>query len=675
MKKSIPVACIVTAFLASCGGDSGSGASQKELISPTNADALNDALLVKVNGVTAESKEGTIPVATTTGSEPILAELLDKVRVQNGQKVVLQTNVDANSPLTFLFSKVTGASSYLEFNIATATKAQSALEIEITIPGNIRDGEFCQQFSAQDDAGRTSQAIEICFEVESTADDDLPPAAVAFTNAFVAGNTFSVSTDGDVEEFVFNSDGTGSVRFAPNPDNNFAEDDVNPITWSIDGNGRLLFTESDSGGDQYNWVLEATSISADIAAFNVNVTTQGESFSGSGTMQRVNPSAPPTPTTAPNPTATPVPTATPAATPAPTAAATPTPTTAPTSTPSTTPSAIPTPAPTSSAQQVTQALQGSWDFGCSSGTSDTGSPESFIGVWVIDGTSIRNTESAWDNAECDGSPRDTSTESLSFSIGRSVTAADGQPAHEITVVNQTEQTTNDALIVRVSGDRFQLGDRGPLTFFIEFRKQGADTAKACFNPVLWTTGTQYTATERELENGEVLAEYTSNYTVQGQGEYQGRPATVVYLEDPGGIPDANEYYQVDFSRPSVNSIADENLQGTNDSYTSDPGDLLRFDLSPGGSYTETTTFTSPEDGASTGPYTVTYIGRETITVPAGTFETCHFELTAAEGQSTYRLNEWYGVGNGLEIQETSSSGGPMKREELLDASINGVSVK
>ncbi len=258
-----------------------------------------------------------------------------------------------------------------------------------------------------------------------------------------------------------------------------------------------------------------------------------------------------------------------------------------------------------------------------------------------------------------------------------VSAADGGPAYEISLVNQTEQTSNNALIIRVESNRFQLGDRGPLTFFKEFFRRSPESAKSCFNPMLWQAGTEYTITSTESEGGEFIGEFSSNLFVQGAGSFNGRPATVLYVEDPDGTPDANEYYQIDFTTPSVNAIADENLQGSDDSYVSDPGDLLRFDLEPGDSFTATTTYTDGSANSSTGPYTVTYIGRETVTVPAGTFETCHFQLIAAENTGTYINDEWLGVGNGLEILETDSDGGssPVNREELVSASINGTPVR
>ncbi len=309
MKSFVTIgACAAALFLSACGGGSG-GSANKNLIPISDPDAVAEALTVKVNGVEAEQKDGEIPLATTTGSEPVIADLFDKISAQNGQKIVLQTTVSSTSPLSLLFSKVSGANSFLEFNIATVTKADGALEIEITIPQNITDGEFCQLYSAQDDSDRVSQPIQICFEIESTADDQAQSGAV-FTTQFLAGGTFTVNpaSDDPLNQLIFNTDGSGSVRFAPNPDNEFDDNDVNDISWFVDAQGRLNITEF---GEEsiYDWLVTAIEISGNTARFSYSVSERGgDSFNGlTATMERVGSTAP-TPTAA----ATPTPTMTPA---------------------------------------------------------------------------------------------------------------------------------------------------------------------------------------------------------------------------------------------------------------------------------------------------------------------------------------------------------------------------
>ncbi|MCK5770684.1 MAG: hypothetical protein KAH28_09995 [Algiphilus sp.] len=330
---------------------------------------------------------------------------------------------------------------------------------------------------------------------------------------------------------------------------------------------------------------------------------------------------------------------------------------------------------------VIDALQGTWDFACS--PADDGS-ESFEGSWAFDGTDVTVTESVWPNGSCLGSPEDSYSEQLTVAVGEQVQAADGEPASEIDIRNLTEGGFFYSL-VRVDGDTFQLA-RAPMgsgssaemrAVSFELNRtftrptDSVDPASACFNPVLWQDGTEYTESDRETEGGAFVGEFTSDFTVFTDSSFQGRPATRVFVQDSGtGLADANEYFQIDFEVPSINAIADENLQGMNDGFVSDPGELLRFDLAPGESYSYTSTYT--ELGAEVGDdgtATVTYVGRETITVPAGTFETCRFDLTTPDG---YRETEWFGVGNGIEIAgENEGPGEPVTRTELLFAEING----
>ncbi len=693
MKLLTPAACIVAAMLTACGGDSGKGSSQKDLISPADADAVAEELLVKVNGATAQSKEGDVPAPTATGNEPVIADLLDKVNVENGQKVVLQTNIDATSPLSLLFSKVTGASAYLEFDIATATKTQSALEIEITIPSNITDGEFCQQFSAQDDAGRTSAPLEVCFEVESSADDNLPTPAAAFTESFISGNTFSVSIDGDVEEFVFNADGTGSVRFAPNPDNDFDENDVNSISWSIDGNGRLLFTEFGSSGDQWQWILTASSISSDSASYAVRVTGDSDTLSASGTMQRVNGNAQPTPTSTTTPTTAPTnaPAPTGSMTPTPTSAPNPTPTPTSAPDPTVTPSPSATPAPTMTAQQVLQAWQGTWDYACTPIQASDGTPESITGDWAIVDDTLTVTESIWrTNTECSGAPDESYQEFGTLTIGSQVTAADGQPAFNLTVVNQTESETNE-FILRVNDQQFQLGYRSTLEFFEPiYMRRPADSAADCFNPVLYQEGTSLELTTYLLDidedTGGIDTEetFSETRTTNGATTFDGREVTQI-----SSTSGTTRYVQFDATRPSFAFAGDENSAGESDRYR--PALPIYLDLEPGDSYSvtymeEETNLNDAnelETTVETIVLQVTYTGRETINIRAGTFDSCRFDYTFSDGDGdglvdgapqTLSQTSYFGAQSGLEIlfiESNPDNGDEEFREELVSGTING----
>lgn len=243
---------------------------------------------------------------------------------------------------------------------------------------------------------------------------------------FLAGRTFDVSVpDSDIETLVLNSDGTGSIRFAPKEDNDFDQNDINNLHWQASQSDRLLYTEF--AGDGYdrdetnceedpnvgcslnpaNAALDFISIDANSASFDFEVNSDDGSFTGSGSM---------------------------------TAAAD---------------------EQSGGGGDVLQKLQGSWFFACSGGESDDGTPESFSGSWLFSGTDLTVTESLYEgNTTCSGQASADSpfTEEFTISIGQETVADDGNPATELDIFE--EGVLTDLCIVRVEQDRFLLGCEG-----------------------------------------------------------------------------------------------------------------------------------------------------------------------------------------------------------------------
>lgn len=106
----------------------------------------------------------------------------------------------------------------------------------------------------------------------------------------------------------------------------------------------------------------------------------------------------------------------------------------------------------------------------------------------------------------------------------------------------------------------------------------------------------------------------------------------------------------------------------------------RFDLVAGDDYTEEYTLdvetvvdgTVLQTSADEVEKTRTYLGRETITVPAGTIETCKFrdeDVTdlAAGGTDTSTTTRWFDVGTGLEVRQETGT----VTEELVSGTQNG----
>ncbi len=155
---------IFCALLTSCGGSSGPSASQG-IISPSDANAVSEALSVKVNGIEGTKTAGDIPQPSANGQSPLLEGLTDKISVAQGEKVVLSAQVTSSSVIEALFAKVVGADSFLDFNLSGARKSDGSFSIEVQIPDNIANGEFCQQFAVRDAQGLVSQSVEVCFDI------------------------------------------------------------------------------------------------------------------------------------------------------------------------------------------------------------------------------------------------------------------------------------------------------------------------------------------------------------------------------------------------------------------------------------------------------------------------------------------------------------------------------
>ena len=101
----------------------------------------------------------------------------------------------------------------------------------------------------------------------------------------------------------------------------------------------------------------------------------------------------------------------------------------------------------------------------------------------------------------------------------------------------------------------------------------------------------------------------------------------------------------------------------------------RFSLNAGETKTSQTQSTVSTDGFpdTTLDYEVTYsyVGQESVTVPAGTFNTCHLRTTtpsAFPGGPSSTRDEWFAVGSGMVVQAQEPGNGT---DKLIEASING----
>ncbi len=128
------------------------------------------------------------------------------------------------------------------------------------------------------------------------------------------------------------------------------------------------------------------------------------------------------------------------------------------------------------------------------------------------------------------------------------------------------------------------------------------------------------------------------------------------------------------------SILHHGSSALNTQITFDPPRIFNFDLLPGQTFTQT--YTGYLNGIPGSSQTVVtrYMGRETVTVPAGTFSTCHFEyVISSQNGSIYTQNAWWAIGNGLAVKQTdnivdSTGYVTIQTISLVSANINGINI-
>ena len=111
----------------------------------------------------------------------------------------------------------------------------------------------------------------------------------------------------------------------------------------------------------------------------------------------------------------------------------------------------------------------------------------------------------------------------------------------------------------------------------------------------------------------------------------------------------------------------------------------RYSLAAGASATQTYTITStatftglpPINSSQSQTETVRYLGRDSVTVPAGTFDTCKFEQTIGTGASAVTSTQWTAAGSaaGVTVKSVSpGDAGSTTTLELKAGTINGSAI-
>ena len=220
---------------------------------------------------------------------------------------------------------------------------------------------------------------------------------------------------------------------------------------------------------------------------------------------------------------------------------------------------------------------------------------------------------------------------------------------------------------------------------------GTQNAAVCFKPVSVGTKLVTNYSTRDKTFGDVTrSNLTTEFTgfVMYKGTRSLRSVTEIIIPGDTSIRSTSISYAVpDNAKKRFTNLGGEGETFLNGSLGGGstvefmPGQLTRFDLAPGKSYTQnytiksTNTFGGMKNSSSQAvKQTTTYIGVVTITVPAGTRKTCKFsEVTTItiQGFSIEDIRTiWYAVGSGVQIQEENES----SKTQLISGKLDGKAI-
>ncbi|QHS09947.1 DUF3597 domain-containing protein [Sinimarinibacterium sp. NLF-5-8] len=215
------------------------------------------------------------------------------------------------------------------------------------------------------------------------------------------------------------------------------------------------------------------------------------------------------------------------------------------------------------------------------------------------------------------------------------------------------------------------------------------SARACFSADAYQDGAYIETSTRVLdENGDVESVKDVQVVIDADAEFRGEPAIEVNATETRAsgnivrrdylrlLSAGDTFFELGYVQSSIPATAHY-----------EPPVERRFDLQAGDSYEQTywrrwtldEGVTRPPMDPVTSEYetalTTTYVGRETVTVPAGTFETCRFDETSVISSLSDREmteTKWLAVGSGVLVRLVMQGAPPgtyRHDEELVSFSI------
>jgi hypothetical protein len=214
-----------------------------------------------------------------------------------------------------------------------------------------------------------------------------------------------------------------------------------------------------------------------------------------------------------------------------------------------------------------------------------------------------------------------------------------------------------------------------------------ENASACYNAARLQPGTRLETTYESSITGVPGSQLTySDEFIDGSATFEGQSVTrsTTEISSDDFSSSVQNYFQVDDAQLRVTYLGSDSTDsfGSIARQTYEPGLLTRLDLAPGESYSQivTSSVTVQSSGIELPPsvseleQTVTYIGVQEITVPAGTFKACRFEfdiVTRTEGlEFESYLTVWHAVGSGVLLRDR----GDGAETVLVEGTLNGTAL-
>ncbi|WP_372986706.1 carboxypeptidase-like regulatory domain-containing protein [Marinobacter sp.] len=217
---------------------------------------------------------------------------------------------------------------------------------------------------------------------------------------------------------------------------------------------------------------------------------------------------------------------------------------------------------------------------------------------------------------------------------------------------------------------------------------GGSTDQACYTPQTRPAGTiiEFEQQLYDTATGEAMVVLRFRQELLGSMDFRGENTQAIFIEDltPGVIdPGYTTYVSVDSSamlERTHGSTSTDSITGAEYTNWFEPTFNYPYGLAVGETYDQVVANYLSTDG---GPgvlmfqlnSTIQFVGKETISVPAGTFEACKFLETMSESSqaSTSTTASYFTVGDGIPLRSAVvTESGEIPETELITLTINGV---